>query len=212
MQFVKYVVGIWLFTASIIAAIVVVSRTQAIPPALQALHFKDCELPCWIGIIPGKTTIGEAERNIANTYNAIYPLFGDSVVGYWEFVVADKETGIQIRVKLNSITGQPSSAIVNDITIIQDEPGPTVSLGELESLLGSPENILESPPDDIPRSDIIFNNGRIHSFTTKNECNRVTDDEPIMFLVIYAQFPADYALVSHPLTWAGYNKCNRFVP
>ncbi len=48
---------------------VVVGRQQPISPRLAMLHLTDCKLPCWIGIIPGTTTLDEAKKDITATYS-----------------------------------------------------------------------------------------------------------------------------------------------
>jgi hypothetical protein len=213
-QFLKWVIGPWLLITGLILLVLELGRNQPVPPSLQALHFDDCALPCWIGIIPGKTTIGEAERNIARTFSgsANYSLFhGDG--GYWDYQITDKQTGNQVHLRLNSIAGQPTSAIVDDLTImLEGESGFKIYPGDLEHLLGSPKNIRLSSPGDAPQPVLIYGDGRIHAFTTRKDCYRLTVDESVNFLEIYAQFPEDYAWVSLPLTWTGYSKCNRFVP
>jgi hypothetical protein len=36
--------------------------------SIAILRLRDCTLPCWIGIIPGQTTIGQARKLIQDTY------------------------------------------------------------------------------------------------------------------------------------------------
>src|SRR5262245_25696811 len=41
---------------------------QPLPAKLAMLHFDICAAPCWIGITPGKTTVGEATAIIASKF------------------------------------------------------------------------------------------------------------------------------------------------
>jgi hypothetical protein len=43
-------------------------RQQPLPESVALLHLSDCELPCWIGIIPGQTTMRQAHDQIIKTY------------------------------------------------------------------------------------------------------------------------------------------------
>lgn len=43
---------------------ILAGRQQPISSQLTTLHLTDCELPCWIGIVPGETTIEAARERI----------------------------------------------------------------------------------------------------------------------------------------------------
>ena len=62
------VIGLTITFALLIFAARVIGQAQP-PPALQELHLTDCQLPCWSGITPGKTTFAEALQQL----KAIYP-------------------------------------------------------------------------------------------------------------------------------------------
>lgn len=57
-----------LFTILIFGA-QALGSTQPTPEGLQALHLTECQLPCWIGIVPGQTKFEDAVRQM----RAIYP-------------------------------------------------------------------------------------------------------------------------------------------
>ncbi len=44
---------------------VLIGRAQPPPPNVAFLHLDECQLPCWIGIVPGKTTLTEAKKLIS---------------------------------------------------------------------------------------------------------------------------------------------------
>ncbi len=58
-----------IFAFGTVAALLI-GRAQPIPPRLAMLHLTDCDLPCWIGIVPGVTTVGDAKKLIRQMYNA----------------------------------------------------------------------------------------------------------------------------------------------
>src|SRR5579871_2579767 len=57
--------------AAAITGAIFIGRQQPTSNRAAFLHLNDCELPCWIGIIPGKTTLTEAENRIRQTYESI---------------------------------------------------------------------------------------------------------------------------------------------
>ncbi len=52
-----------LLTAAILAG-----RQQPISLQLKTLRLTDCELPCWIGIVPGQTSVEAARERIATVF------------------------------------------------------------------------------------------------------------------------------------------------
>ena len=45
--------------------------TKPAPSSLQALHLDACQLPCWVGITPGKTTLDEARELFKSAFSPI---------------------------------------------------------------------------------------------------------------------------------------------
>jgi hypothetical protein len=62
------VLAIWLMLILCASASLFIGRQQPPPLYLALLHLTDCELPCWIGIVPGKTTVEEAQKRIIAVY------------------------------------------------------------------------------------------------------------------------------------------------
>src|SRR5579864_7933293 len=50
----------------------IVGRDQPLPERLAMLHLTDCAPPCWIGIVPGVTTIQEARKRVDAIYTLKY--------------------------------------------------------------------------------------------------------------------------------------------
>lgn len=52
-----------------IGATTLIGRASPVPEQVAALHLGDmCELPCWIGITPGKTTLQESKEILSRVY------------------------------------------------------------------------------------------------------------------------------------------------
>jgi hypothetical protein len=56
------------FVGAVLASLRV-GQSQPVPERLRALHLNECAPPCWIGIVPGQTSIDAARQRIT----AIYP-------------------------------------------------------------------------------------------------------------------------------------------
>ncbi len=62
--------ALWLIIAVIITASVLINYKplKAVPPSLQAFKLNYCDFPCYLNIIPGQTTFGQAKRLIRIIY------------------------------------------------------------------------------------------------------------------------------------------------
>src|SRR5262249_23989107 len=61
------------FMTALASITLLVARAQPPSSRVAMLHLDACKLPCWIGITPGTTTVGEAKRRLQ-------AVFGDSLV------------------------------------------------------------------------------------------------------------------------------------
>src|SRR5262245_2523582 len=60
------------------SAAMLIGHEQPVPEQVSMLHLGEmCQLPCWIGITPGKTRVSEARLIIAQIYNHGNPLTFD---------------------------------------------------------------------------------------------------------------------------------------
>lgn len=51
---------------------ILIGRRSPPPASITAYHLADCAPPCWIGIVPGQTTLGEVEQRLKAVFNAQY--------------------------------------------------------------------------------------------------------------------------------------------
>jgi hypothetical protein len=54
----------------IVTVAIWLGRQQKSPELFEQLYFNECELPCWINIVPGKTTIVEADALLYHFFGA----------------------------------------------------------------------------------------------------------------------------------------------
>ncbi len=60
--------GLLLALAAAVAAALLLGRAQPTPGGITRLHLSDCTPPCWIGIVPGQTTIADAKAKMLAIY------------------------------------------------------------------------------------------------------------------------------------------------
>jgi hypothetical protein len=121
-----------------ISAAVLIGHRQPITKEIALLHLGDmCELPCWIGITPGKTSVGEARRLIAKIYNDAEPIALDPANGGVNVYSPD---GDILWIGLNGRAGSVPSddMVVTHIFLGIYNP---VRLGDVIGVLGSPDAV-----------------------------------------------------------------------
>src|SRR5260221_10010058 len=100
-KFTRKVLILLLFCFLSIYSAVLLGRKTAVSPAIVMLHLSECILPCWVGIVPGKTTVAEARENIAHVYgeNSVYKV---SNTDNHRFTIIDTEHDAYSNIKLNT--------------------------------------------------------------------------------------------------------------
>lgn len=149
MRLARLVAFILLLCAVSIALVVHTAHSTPPPTNIAFLHLSDCALPCWIGIVPGKTTISEAQALIQHVYSGegfkVGPVKTDP--GYTSEVlvrVQDRFAYHTLDIRLNDTAQvtQSSISVVNEIDLYAYAPqGRTlrdVTLGEMIAMLGRP--------------------------------------------------------------------------
>ncbi len=146
--FLKYAIKsallLFLISLLLIAVTLFVGRQQEQPPRLEMLHLHDCQLPCWIGIIPGKTTIGEAKILLTSTFPAIDYEFTSDHSPYQDtegHTISRRNDGISLGINFNeweTASKQTKDTIISDITLIWWFVSP-LTLGQYSILLGKPQ-------------------------------------------------------------------------
>lgn len=95
-------------------AMMVLGRATPLPEEVALLHLGDmCELPCWIGITPGKTKFEEAKAILSKVYNQGNPLIFDPMYHVTQVTVAN---GMRFSVNFGGILNSPDS-IVSSIAL-----------------------------------------------------------------------------------------------
>jgi hypothetical protein len=121
---------------------------QPAPPLLAMLHLTDCAPPCWIGIVPGKTTIEEARQRMNSVYSS-YPgeytlsFDGDMPRGLlWASLDDARESLGVIWITIDAQSDNVVDVIRFDFNSIYVQK--LATLGEIHALLGVPSRIVLS--------------------------------------------------------------------
>src|SRR5262249_49025344 len=127
-----------------------IGNRQPLPERVAILHLTDCELPCWIGIVPGKTTIGAAKERIRQVYGREfqYEIKEDRPGTIW---IINKPHNLSLHIVANISSSEVTNETMVETLYFSLVDGnrlfatQTPSLGELYSLLGHPEFIGFAP-------------------------------------------------------------------
>jgi len=133
-----------IFTVTISGS-VLIGHVQPLPEPIAVLHLNEmCALPCWIGITPGKTRLGEARQIVADVYNHGRPLTFDPLHDAVDIVMPH---GWTLDIGFDdwpSSQNNDANRIVSKIHISNwnnQNPIPLLSLGYVIKALGLPEGI-----------------------------------------------------------------------
>ena len=138
MRYLLYPFALTLLLTAAITGALLIGRAQPLPDRVAVLHLNDmCKLPCWIGITPGVTTLGEAEKLVQSVYkilletedvNSTYGLRDHLITGSFDVTLAT-----------NDFVDDSSQALISRIMLAPSNSN--LMIGDLQSTLGAPEQI-----------------------------------------------------------------------
>jgi len=135
--------------ALLIAAARGIGSRQPASDILAQLHLTDCALPCWLGIMPGKTTSDEAVRRVT----AAYPPYDVTI----------QDTQIFVSYLLGASYGaasvQLTSSTVTSLLLVTSDVR-ELAIGDVAALFGTPDCIPGLSPIiliyNFPRSYLVL--------------------------------------------------------
>jgi hypothetical protein len=65
----RLALGVWVVLTVLIGGAQVAGQLQTTPRSIREFHLSDCRPPCWIGIIPGVTTIADAKTQLVAIFS-----------------------------------------------------------------------------------------------------------------------------------------------
>lgn len=192
------------------------------PPSVWAtiLHLDMCELPCWIGIIPGRTTLAEARRKIEEVYSdpALYSIEANEQKDAFGVIYKPTTSSFVIAFTPYSLSENPHSIIQGtyigfDLRFNQlNSKGTKLpTIPDLYNSLGNPESIRLSSGAEEHNIALFFKGGNIVVSLNNLECDRVRLNQEILSISLDAQITQYAAWVSKPHAWQGFGKCYHLV-
>ncbi len=135
--------------AILIAAARGIGSRQPASDILGQLHLTDCALPCWLGIMPGKTSSDEAAQRIT----AVYPPYDVTI----------QDTQIFVSYLLGSSYGAASVQLTNGTVtslLLVTSDVRQLAIGDVAALFGTPDCIPGLSPViliyNFPRSYVVL--------------------------------------------------------
>ena len=195
----------------LIATLLLIDRQQAQPPQLEMLHLRDCQLPCWIGIVPGKTTIGQAEILLTSTFppaNYEHTFDHSPYQNIDWYTINRRSDGTNLSINFNE--GQAAAKQTNNTTVSQITfiwgVDPHLTLGHFATLLGKPQalsvtwgNHYGSPNALYYRQGIRLTFNKIDDFVVDSWNVEVGHLD--IFANLKSVYPSNYGV-----PWHGWNK------
>jgi hypothetical protein len=179
------------------------------PGALLRLDV--CELPCWIGIEPGKTTLEESRRYIEAAYQdqALYQLEAQDVRQYGlTYLPTGYRFGVSIESRNFEVTLR---SIVQRIYIqplvTRTFPFERPRIAELYSSLGNAEGVQRLSGINITSLAVLFRNRLVEIYFDEPECDRVNPEQPVRSILIsHRSNEVNVAWLSAPIPWRGFQR------
>ncbi|MBZ0289307.1 MAG: hypothetical protein K8I30_16930 [Anaerolineae bacterium] len=215
--FIKHTLHLFLASLMLVSLSLIVSRL--LPPTpqfktLEMLNLLDCQLPCWIGIVPGKTTIGEATRFLEKAYpTKAYEMTSIQNVydGTDWLSIRNRQDDNDFSVSFNvwqNPKNKTESAVISQITL----RGAELALGEWYYALGRPQALSVTWGNHYALPNLLYNRQQVR-LTINNRLNDFAVDNPSVSagtLDIYDQLEWDKTYrPSYRVMWHGFSAFNK---
>jgi hypothetical protein len=210
-RFARWCLLIWLSCLLPTTSATIIGKQQPVSPGARLLHLTECELPCWIGIVPNQTRTSEALKQIERVYGH-EPTFR---ILNWgtpnaQVDVTDEKGDKFLGITLNYFgPDDPNQAdpIVSHFALDFQ----AIAVGELYAALRDPVDVILYQQNTVPELILRFHGGLVHAFVPVLPCNKVGIDSPIRLLLIYGQPPTHIPwLLYNPVPWRGVAACHKF--
>jgi hypothetical protein len=190
---------------------VIIGQQQPPTTSFMVLQLDVCELPCWVGIVPGETTLGEARQRVEEAYSRS-PLYYIVSTGEFAFWVNYLPAGYSARVWLFSDNGDKSeSSLVQRIYLLPDfhhDPGHPI-IPELSGALGDVGEMRATIWFNTASLAVFFRDQGVIAFVDRLRCDRVLLSQEINSIVIEANpIGSEYTWLSRLEPWRGFGVCH----
>lgn len=176
----------------------------------KLFRLNDCQLPCWIGIEPGKTTLEEAQRQVETAYQNSSDYLLEEFAST-QYAVTNRQTHDRIGITLAAgDERQTNPPTVHQIHLWADVvPNRRVTIAELYSSLGNAEALRLSTIGAEPFLIMLYQAKTVGLATNVPQCTAVLPRQKIYQIVISARSLDSYfGTVSTPASWLGFRRCH----
>ncbi len=195
-------IGLWTLATS---AAIGINRQGPVSPSLQALHLADCAAPCWIGIVPGETTLDAASGLVRAAFGVppftrtgfTYP---SSTLTTIDWLLSSPTVSTWIKLNL------PDGKTIDSITF--DLSNAHLTVADLYSVLGPP-SYMARWHNNYPYFVLIFGNRERGAVVATDLRERFTWTQQAKSFTLYGRGqspvpPEDYEPWYGFLTLKGY--------
>jgi hypothetical protein len=217
-KFLTWVFAICLSLSCVIWLFITIGKNAPLPPYVTSLHFDQCHLPCWVGIVPGETSIQEARALVTKAFatpnfQVTENQFGARIIEQSQSLTVDVSFGLALSdQQLFGLTEVQIGQLIIDnvkISFFWSKAAPNV--GDLYSLFGSPTDIVWHASDTVMMPSLLYYSHQLVVSTNtplySDTCSHQTWTAPIVRLDLYSLLPAREQWQYQPQVWAGFRNC-----
>jgi len=188
---------------------IVVGRQRSSSHAITILHLNDCTLPCWIGIMPGKTTLAEGRANILSVFGQTNnDLLREST---YNFTVRNRAGNPSFSIYLETFSGADDDP-VDSVILSLEQPDMQPSIGELFAITGAPSHVFSWNEFEVQHSllnNLFYEEAQTLIRIENTGCNPIRLDQKVLTIRFYGPL-----MISMPDTpngfiyrWHGFKTC-----
>jgi hypothetical protein len=183
-------------------------RRNSIPPLISALHLTDCAPPCWIGIVPGETTLQTAKDQLIRVLyqSGFLVKFEDTAAPglLWVNLQKPNEPIGVVQVTLHARSGNIVDSILFDFNSVRLSKQAT--LADFYQVFGVPERVsLPSPSiQQIDNLGLVYGSDERGMVVFASPLKAIRWDQQANVLVLFAnrQLPLPRSADLRP--WRGF--------
>jgi hypothetical protein len=170
------ILSVYVMLAALCCIAIVMGRLQPIPRRLAILHLNDCQLPCWMGIIPGQTRFNEAKERVMQGFKNALATDGQHDRAMWSSI--NDPDAVQIYIYAMRPQPDDHDPVIQHISVmLWDTGGDNIKVGDLINVIGYPTSTASVDHRGVQNSYLVFENMSFHLTVSTNEivsCNPIT--------------------------------------
>jgi hypothetical protein len=192
-------------------------QSQPNPALIDMLHLTECAPPCWIGIVPGKTTLTEARTRIINVFGQSgYLLTFDLISAPGLAWINVEQPADPIGILLITLTAH-DNRVVDTITFdfssiyLRDR----IYLADVINLLGSPSRVMlpvfpARGRQAIGEFALLYDHNQNGLMATALLSDPVDWQQEVQLLVVYRRGQLPVGPFSQFQPWHGFSSLDQY--